>query len=724
MGTDRGRTRVGGFLCLLLAAGSLAPSVYGEVRFATPFQERVFEIREGVFLTTELREKASAGAASGALARNGHDRVLRVSSSEFAIYTENGDALTAYDFTYESRRTLEGDGGREVLVVRLAGRAVPIEVELRYEKSNQPWMRKSLRVLPRSPAGRNFVVARLDVERLGYPSGPARGGGLGQPIFVRNHFFGLEYPQGHNSFAGGVITLSHYPGVPVGAGLESKTSVWGVAPSGQVEREFLETYVPSFAMHSPRAPYTMFNEAWNSGQSTTEEIALQSIAAIRQKLIDGQGLKINAYVIDGGWSDPESIWNPAATHFPHGFHRVQQAADAAGMRLGLWWSLTGSTLDTLWGLAHGYEAVRPDEVYGPYCIAGPKYKAALEKALETYLTENRVGFLKCDYNSFHCRRPGHGHPIEGNAALEAAVDAYIDVLQWIHGKSPDTRIAITTGMWLSPWWLGYADWVWLGGSDIDYLNHQGVPTLEAKVREKPDQTAKRVAEVTYRDLVVWRDFRESHSMFPAWALMTHGFYNWNQIGGAPDPDAGVWGDPSCCDEAFPFWTDHVVSVLLRGTSDWEMLLNLRSMTSEKWNYLGEALKWGTRNWDILSRTQMILGNPSKFELYGYTHFRAEHGLVSLRNPSGTRQLAHLPLSFENGVWDRSEKPLRARQIYPCAAVIPGEFTQGSSLDLTLAAYEIKVIEFSTSELGRQSELAIRTCADDSRGAAEAQKLGR
>src|SRR5207302_2024958 len=151
-----------------------------------------------------------------------------------------------------------------------------------------------------------------------YPSSPARGGGLGQPVFVRNHFFGLEYPQGHNSFTGGVITLTHYPGVPVSAGLQSKTAVWGVAPSGHVEREFLETYVPSFAVHCPRAPYTMFNEAWNSGQSTTEEIALQSIAAIKEKLIGGQELKISAYVIDGGWSDPESIWDPIATHFPRG----------------------------------------------------------------------------------------------------------------------------------------------------------------------------------------------------------------------------------------------------------------------------------------------------------------------------------------------------------------------------------------------------------------------
>src|SRR5439155_3082450 len=125
------------------------------------------------------------------VARNSNYRALRISSSEFAIYPDSGDALTAYDFTYEGRQLQKRDSGGEALIVRLTGRAVPIDVELTYEKSSQPWMRKSLRVLPDSQAGRDFVVARIDVERLGYPTSAAHGGGLGQPIFVRNHFFGL-----------------------------------------------------------------------------------------------------------------------------------------------------------------------------------------------------------------------------------------------------------------------------------------------------------------------------------------------------------------------------------------------------------------------------------------------------------------------------------------------------------------------------------------------------
>ena len=60
---------------------------------------------------------------------------------------------------------------------------------------------------------------------------------------------------------------------------------------------------------------------------------------------------------------------------------------------------------------------------------------------------------------------------------------------------------------------------------------------------------------------------------------------------------------------------------MRGISNWELLLNLRQMTPEKWEYLGRGLKWGRAHWDVLSNTEMILGDPSKYEIYGYTHFR-------------------------------------------------------------------------------------------------------
>jgi hypothetical protein len=89
---------------------------------------------------------------------------------------------------------------------------------------------------------------------------------------------------------------------------------------------------------------------------------------------------------------------------------------------------------------------------------------------------------------------------------------------------------------------------------------------------------------------------------------------------------------------------------------------------------------------------MILGNPSKFEVYAYTHFRNNRGLISIRNPANTEQGAKVELTEENGFWDMPSSPLRARQIYPCEETIAGTFTRGNSLTFSLQPYETKVIE--------------------------------
>ena len=76
------------------------------------------------------------------------------------------------------------------------------------------------------------------------------------------------------------------------------------------------------------------------------------------------------------------------------------------------------------------------------------------------------------------------------------------------------------------------------------------------------------------------------------------------------------------------------------------------------------------------------------------------------------------MTFENGVWDRLEKSMRARQIYPCAAPLPGRYTAGSSVKVALAPYESKVIELAIGGFAKGTEnLATGTCAGGSSGAA-------
>lgn len=685
------RLRLFGLGCLLLicsgaSIGKAPAATQGKITFETEYQERRFQIKDGVFTTQALVNKLPSSTRL-VLPRLQPFRVERTSSSEFGLAVAGSRDLTAYDFIYRDHRVEQTSDGDERLVVHLEGRTVPLNITLVYSaKPGEHWMRKFLEITPRTPEDKKYVVERIDVERLGLAEG-GEGGGIGQPIFFPrlNYFFGLEYPEGHNDHAG-VVTLTHFPGKPVGERLESKSAVWGVAPDGQAVREFLESYVPSFAVHYRRQPVITFNEAWNSGSSTNSAIAAESISTIKDQLVDKRNVNVNVYMIDAGWADPASILAIDRTRFPEGFRPIEKDAERSGMELGLWSSLVGADLDTHWGMARGMEAVRGNEVFGPYCLADPKYHAALKTALGQLVSEG-VRSFKFDYNSFDCTQS------EGNQtpqAREAAVDAYVDILAFLHDSNPDIKIEITTGMWLSPWWLRYSDWVWLGGSDLDFLTPSGIPSLEVKKPQPISYT--RPQEISYRDSVMWNDFRKERFTFPAWGVMTHGFYNWLLIGNAPDPEAGLEAPNNCCNEPLPDFADHVVMVLMRGISDWEMLLDLHSMTAEKWNYLARALKWGQMHWDVLSHTQMVLGNPSQFEVYGYTHFNGTRGIVSLRNPASFQQTAEIALTPENGFWGFSSEGQPASQIYPCDRPMPGFYHEGSRIKVTLRPYETEVIE--------------------------------
>jgi len=72
----------------------------------------------------------------------------------------------------------------------------------------------------------------------------------------------------------------------------------------------------------------------------------------------------------------------------------------------------------------------------------------------------------------------------------------------LRAQDPKVFLNITTSIWLSPWWLRYADTVWMGGADSGYL--PSVPTL-----------APRQSAVSYRDSVLYDDFVTHKAQFPS-----------------------------------------------------------------------------------------------------------------------------------------------------------------------------------------------------------------
>ena len=117
------------------------------------------------------------------------------------------------------------------------------------------------------------------------------------------------------------------------------------------------------------------------------------------------------------------------------------------------------------------------------------------------MLRDRVNHFKFDYNTFDCQDPAHGHPI-GRAGKDAQIDAYIDILKYVRSVRPDVHFAITSGMWL-------------GGNDLGWT-------------EKVKSLNPYEDRITYRDGILYEDFRQKRYAFPFASVMTHGF--WTESG--------------------------------------------------------------------------------------------------------------------------------------------------------------------------------------------------
>ena len=220
--------------------------------------------------------------------------------------------------------------------------------------------------------------------------------------------------------------------------------------------------------------------------------------------------------------------------------------------------------------------------------AGPPVKQVLGE----YVTKNKVNYLKCDYLVFACEDPSHGHGI-GPAGREAQIDGLMDIFR--HVKTPRPRLPYRHNhrRVAEPLVAAVADYIWLGGSD-------GGELKEVKNLTPQD------SGISYRDSIMYEDFMDKQYAFPYWGLMTHGFWE--------------WGGPS-----FEKFQDDVMMVIARGIAKYEILNSPSTMDDKRFAFLGKAIRWGKANWDILADTRMILGDPRKAEVYGYSHVGAERG---------------------------------------------------------------------------------------------------
>jgi len=387
------------------------------------------------------------------------------------------------------------------------------------------------------------------------------------------------------------------------------------------------------------------------------------VSLLRENMIRKHGIHLNAFVLDDGWDVYKSDWVLRPVEFPRGLRPIADALAQTETSLGLWFGPIGGYSHSDWRVgwmkAHGYEAVN-DQL----CLAGVNYSRLFRERTTNLVEKEGVRYFKWDGIQFSCSDPSHGHPV-GIFSRRAVLESLIDKCNAVRAGNPGVFLNITSGTWLSPWWVQYANQIWMQGADYGYAD---VPSFN-----------RRDAAMTYRDMVLHDDFKRQGNWFPIANLMTHGTIkaNLEKLGGAEDP--------------LDKFTDDMLLYVARGVSMYELYISPDLLTEGEWNAIGESILWARDRFPILSHTEMVGGDPGKREPYGYVHWKGKRGIVAVRNPWIKRSVVKVRFDAADGL-DASAAKLVLERVYPVKWISPRLYKAGESAELPLEGFETAVYE--------------------------------
>jgi len=523
-------------------------------------------------------------------------------------------------------------------------------------------------------------------SRYGYIDGEItviKSGGFGQPVALKigdlGMFLGLEYPSGENFLSSINNRVELKCGQEFGmkiesAWIESEWVVCGISPDFRVKNWFFK-YLQDIRV-APLKSYLLYNSWYDlrapemvkePPRAMTEKNVLHTIDSFERKLYREKGLALDALVLDDGWDIYRSDWVLNKEQFPNGLLPITRALKNMNTKLGIWISPIGGYSHRDWRVnwmrEHGYETVG-DQM----CMGGKKYQKLLTKRLKDFINSYDVSYFKIDGIQFICNENGHGH-LPGIYSRHAIMEAVIKLCKTLRSEKPDIFLNITSGTWLSPWWLKYANTIWMQGYDYGYAN---VPSISRRDRA-----------MTYRDSVLFDDFKKEDFWFPIANLMTHGIIKGHLL-----PFNGE-------KESIEKFTDNAVLYFARGISMWELYISPDLLTDEQWGILARTIKWAKNKFKILiNNTEMIGGDPEEREAYGYVHYSNGRAIIAVRNPFIEPQMLRIKLS---NFFDINAEKLVLEKIYPIHWVSPELYSRASTLNIYLEGYETAIYEVYSLE---------------------------
>jgi len=503
-------------------------------------------------------------------------------------------------------------------------------------------------------------------------------GGYGQPVGIisnsRGIFFAIEYPTATNIVKENennvIINCSEYLGERIGkTPVFSNWSVIGITPDKDLKKWFFK-YLKDIRVVKLR-PYLLYNTWYdleapvmvkNKKNILNEENILRIYELFKKLMFEKYKIKLDAFVIDDGWDIYKSDWKIDEKRFPNSIKHISEILRKDNVNLGIWLGPIGGYSHRDWRIEYmkenGYETTG-DEL----CFGGKNYYKLFEKRVIDFVKKDKIGYFKWDGFQFSCSEPNHGHPV-GIFSRRYILENLIKLSNKTRELNKNIYLNITSGTWLSPWWLKIANQIWMQGYDYGYA---GVPSI-----------SKRDMAMTYRDYVLYEDFIKNNLWFPISNLMTHGIIKGDlqNLGGEKEP--------------IDKFTNNVVFYFARGITMYELYITPDLLTENEWDSIAKSIKWAKENFEILSNyTEMIGKNPGKKSPYGFIHFKKDKGILAIRNPYVNEEEIEIELKSEYDL-SKDAKELVIERIYPNHYILPELYKTGDKIRIKTLPYETSI----------------------------------
>jgi len=480
----------------------------------------------------------------------------------------------------------------------------------------------------------------------------------GSPIVSGNYFFASESPISKYDTGNGWISSYIERQEPV-LDLTGST-VWGIAPEGQLRRGFLyylqrERAVPYRQMLHYNSWYDI---SW-ADRKLTEAGCLDRIKTFGDSLTVKRHLNLNAFLFDDGWDDNQTLWQISKTNFPTGFDNMKTLANKYNASLGVWMSPWGGYEQAKeQRLQFGRKQNPPFETNSHgFSLSGPVYSARFKDVAGNFVTKYGVSMFKFD-------GVGAGDQSTGaTPEYQTDMESLLNLVSSLRKVKSDLYFSMTIGTWPSPFWLKYGDVIWRNGWDT---NTQG-------------QGDTRQQWLNYRDGEVYKNIVQRAPLYPISALMYHGVC----IADNGPPAKFDMNDKDIADEIWSFFGS--------GTSLQELYINPHKLNTANWDCLAKAIKWSRENAGIMPDMHWVGGDPAKGDVYGFAAWSPKKAILTLRNPSDKAK------TFEVNAGKIFELPLNSKYSYAFynAKVSGGEakipLFKGDNYTVTLQPFEVMVL---------------------------------